>query len=87
MKLPGGGQRTLCRVMVRISCKVPSLPERNGPSLHLVTTADRFWSAEVGDRPEPFVLNADHVRQWIVAHKTYLQRIAEDTKFENSTVG
>lgn len=67
--------------MVKLACWVPKPEVKTGHTMLVRTDPNAFWVVEMEGR-QPWILNADHVRRWQMAHKTYLQRISEDTKRE-----
>ena len=77
-----GGPRAVYRVMCKMVAWLPRKPpgERTH-TLLLRTDPYALWVAELEGR-QPWILNADVCRKWVAEHLTYLQRIAEDTKFE-----
>lgn len=52
-----------------------------GGIVRVTTGGDRFLCATAEHR-DPWIVNADKVRQWIVLHERYRQRAMEDLKFE-----
>lgn len=67
-------------VMVKL---VAHLPKRESEHVALIivkTDPQAFLVAECDGRP--WILNGDHVRRWVNAHRVFLQRIGEDTKHE-----
>lgn len=80
---PAGGQRALYRIMVKLVAWLPRpmCPRPRTGVLDVRTESDAFLVAFAPDR-EPWKLNADHVRRWIMRHRRLLDRVAEDTKHE-----
>lgn len=77
-----GGPRQHSRVMVKLVAWLPRPAKSEATKTMLVRTDPcAFWVAEV-EGAAPWILNADHVRQWQAEHAVYRQRIAEDTKYE-----
>ena len=70
--------QVICRIVA--SFKMPA-PSAHDGVMHVATCADRFFRVESDNGPD-WLLNADHVRRWVLSHAQYLQRIAEDTKHE-----
>lgn len=64
-----------------ITLTIPAISGSDAGVMDVATCSDHFLVATIADR-DPWILNADHIRRWIVAHKQYLDRIAEDTKHE-----
>ena len=82
----GGGNRQFYRIMVKIGAWLPRKPisGRKGkhPSVQLAlsTGKDFFWKMQL-DGGEPWILNADHVRRWVLAYSQRLNRLSQDRKF------
>ena len=77
------------RPMWQIMCKLVAwLPrvERTRPEksrfFNLRTDAECFLYGVLEDREEPWIVNADKVRDWAAQHQRWLNRQAEDTKHE-----
>jgi hypothetical protein len=68
-------------IMAAMVAHLPEPEAREGHTMLIHTDADVFLRLECEGR-QWAPINADHVRRWIVAHKRFLQRISEDTKFE-----
>jgi hypothetical protein len=49
---------------------------------NLRTDADAFLYGVLQDREDPWVVNADQVRDWVFQHQRWLQRQSEDQKHE-----
>ena len=49
---------------------------------NLRTDKDCFLYGVLQDREEPWIVNADHVREWCFQHRRWLQRMSEDAKHE-----
>lgn len=81
MRLPGGGENRNFRVLFKAVCRVEPKPAERVETLLVRTDPGAFWVAELSNR-SPWILNADHVRRWVVEHKVFLQRFSEDTKYE-----
>ncbi len=81
---PGGKAKVKFDIMAKLVLWLPR-PKADAPKeerkLVLRTTAESFWLAEIEDLP-PWIVNADHVRRWIAAHRSRLQRLSEDRKRE-----
>lgn len=60
---------------------LPGSDRRDGKTMSVTTHADHFIVARI-EHGEPWILNGDHVRRWIAAHRNYLERISEDVKHE-----
>ena len=73
------------RIMVSFSIYVPvaSLETSNGGVFRLRTDADSFLIGLFVDDRRLWRLHADHVRQWVAAHRAMKQRMADDLKYEN----
>jgi hypothetical protein len=80
----GGGPTTHWRIMVKIAGWLPRQGRRTDlkGSMYLKLEPDRFWTASVSGREEPWHINADHVKRWVDNHRVFLQRVADDTKHE-----
>jgi hypothetical protein len=80
---PGGGQRVLYRVMVKMTAWLPrDSNDRNRTGTLEVRTGDKsFLTATMAGRA-PWTLNADHVSRWIARHRRFIDRMNEDSKFE-----
>ncbi len=81
----GGGIKQQFRIMAKLVAWIPrAQPEaRNGERVcRLSRGKDCFLVAEVDDRPDPWVLNADHVKRWILSHTERRQRLSQDIKHE-----
>lgn len=81
---PGGGETKWFRLLVHISAYVPVTERRppDGKVMTVHTGADSLLYAEVEDDDEPWVVHADHVRQWVIASKRIRQRRSDDLKHE-----
>jgi hypothetical protein len=80
---PGGGNRVLYRVMVKMSGwwpKAQPLSAKKG-ILKVRTAAESFLVATAENRL-PWVLNADHIRKWAALHRRRIDRLAQDRKHE-----
>lgn len=67
-------------IMVKLVGHFEAVPKRDGHFAVLRTDKESFWVVESLRPWKP--LNADHIRRWIVAHRNYLQRMADDSKHE-----
>lgn len=77
------------RPQYRIMCKMVAYlpqPSRRKPGgtrlLSLRTDTDSFLYGVLENREEPWLLHADHVRDWTFQHARRLQRMADDSKYE-----
>lgn len=68
----------MCKMVARLPKKNPS--DRTH-TMNVNTDPAALWVAEVSGT-HARVWNCDHVRRWQQEHKTFLQRISEDTKRE-----
>jgi hypothetical protein len=72
------------RIMVKMVARIPILAPTGSRTLTLITDPNAFWVAEL-DGHKAWVMNNDHMRramQWIAAHETRRQRLAQDGKAE-----
>lgn len=80
---PGGGNRIHYRVMVKMTAWLPRAAEQAESSGAMeVRTAPTAFLTATADGALPWVLNVDHVRRWVASHRRFLDRFAEDTKYE-----
>lgn len=80
---PGGAPRAPYSVMAKMVMWLPREQAQAGDRIMVLRTAlDRFLVAQIEDREEAWVYNADHVRGWIADHNRRLQRLREDHKLE-----
>jgi hypothetical protein len=79
---PGGGQRQYWRIMAKLVAWLPRQPAKERKGRMIVRTQDDCFCRVACPGREDWVLNADHVRRWVAQHRRYLQRMAEDLKFE-----
>lgn len=78
----GGGERVSYRVMLRISCQIPVGAESQSElSATARTGGEPFITLVVADQ-QPWLLHAQHVRGWLVAHRRLLDEMADDLKYE-----
>jgi len=78
----GGGQKVHYRIMAKLVLWLPRQERQPGTkTMHLRTEKESFLVAEVDGWP-PWVLNADHVRNWVARHRRYVHRMSEDLKYE-----
>jgi hypothetical protein len=69
-------------VMVKLAGRFPRREFDGGTHTLLVRTDPQaFWVAEQ-EAYHPWIVNADHMRHWVARHRTFLQRIGEDFKYE-----
>jgi hypothetical protein len=83
-RAPGGGQRVMFRIMAKMVLWLPR-PEpsaKRQQALMVQTATDHFFVASVPGREQPWVINGDHIRRRVQAHKKYVQRMMEDLKHE-----
>lgn len=77
------------RVMAKLVAWLPRHEGRDKPDadrfFNLRTDADCFLHGILQDREQPWVLNADRVRDWRHQHRRWLRRMAEDSKAETRT--
>jgi hypothetical protein len=67
-----------CKLVARFPRKT-----RSGLSgVLLIQSATDALLMTVGDHvnPHPWVINADHIRRWVMTHRTRLKRLAQDSK-------
>jgi len=78
------GERISCRVMAKMVAWLPRAeqPIRTGLVMSLRTGGDHFWTATISADIDPWYINADHVRVWIVGHERFRQRNYDDRKPE-----
>lgn len=78
----GGGRKERFELMAKLCLWLPrrERSEKDGAMI-LRTDSEHFFVATVPDR-DPWILNADHVRRWVVEHSRRRQRMAEDLKYE-----
>lgn len=68
-------------LMLKLACYIPDKQERTtGGALRVFSCADSFLVAENDTANKLWVLNAIHVRQWIVKHDIAMKRFREDLK-------
>lgn len=80
------GERPTSRVMLKIAAWLPRVArgQRSGEKfLSLKTDQECFWYGILEDREQPWVLNADQVRDWVHQHQRDLRRLGEDRKHED----
>lgn len=83
VRRPGGGETRHVRLMARISGWFPRAEPAAGTATLVVTTgAASLLSAAVPGDAEPWVVHADHVREWVVAGAAMRRRWAADLKAE-----
>lgn len=72
------------RLMVSMAVWTPRQSPVQGHRKCIVqSTSTRLWSVHVDGREEdPWHLNEDQIRRWALAHRSQLQRLREDMKFE-----
>ena len=68
------------KIMVKLIGHFPAPEKKEGHYAVLRTDSEHFWVVE-SDRPLKPV-NADDIKRQIIAHRKFLQRIADDTKYE-----
>lgn len=68
-------------VMLKMVAHFPKPEAKSGHTLLVRTDPEHFWVCEREGRAA-WIVNADHVKRWIAAHKDFLQRLSEDTKYE-----
>jgi hypothetical protein len=81
---PGGGARVSYRIMCKLVAWLPGgerVKDRSG-TLEVKTASNALWVAFAEGRENPWMLKANYVRRWIMAHRWKLQAIATDTKAE-----
>ncbi len=80
-RLPGGGNRTHYRIMCKLVAWRPKpAGKTRAGTLRFVMGGGSFIRLD-GEGWAP--INADHIRRAIIAHRRFLDRIAEDQKFEH----
>lgn len=78
----GGGEKATSRVMAKLVAWIPrSVAVSEDKVLLLRRGHDCLWIAEMPAH-DPWRLNCDWVRSWIIGHRVRLQRMSEDTKYE-----
>lgn len=80
---PGGGARTCYNVLAKLTAWLPrseEKPDRDG-MLEVHTSSESFLTA-TSQRHPPWILNADHLKRWVSAHRRKLDRLAQDSKYE-----
>lgn len=83
---PGGGESRHVRLMARISGWFPKGEPVAGEGDLLVTTgAASLLSAVVPGDTDPWVVHADHVREWVIASAAMRRRWSDDLKAEGRT--
>lgn len=73
-------------VMVKLVGWFPKPAAKSGHTLLVRTDQEAFWICEREGRRE-WIVNADHVRRRVEAHRCWLQRIREDMKAERRSGG
>ena len=81
-RLPGGGHRETYRIMLRISYQyeVPAALDDDS-FCEVRTAADPFITLSIPEQL-PWVLHSPQIGQHIIAHRAFLDRFADDLKFE-----
>ena len=74
--------RAPSRLMLKLCVWLPRTSRESEGTLYVRTGVDAFWTYRVGENGEPHYLRADHVRRWIAEHRSKLDHMADDTKFE-----
>lgn len=78
--------RVQWRIMAKLVAWLPRKEQTNKPNadrfFNLRTDVDCFLYGVLQDREQPWILNADRVRDWHYQHRRWLQRMAEDSKAE-----
>lgn len=82
-KSPAGGKKQATRIMIKLAMWLP-LAEKAGGTKTLKLRRDDtcFLMGFVEDRGQPWILNADYVKSWIIGHTNRRQRMSEDLKYE-----
>lgn len=79
---PGGGQKKLSNVMIKIPVWLPKREQTNEEKKMFVTTdLKSFWIGSLYDK-ECWRLNADHVRRWVRLNCISNSRLSDDQKAE-----
>lgn len=79
---PGGEDRAEYTVMLKIVVWLPRAEKpTHGRTMLLMRDPEAFLVGEI-DGVRQWVLNADQVRRWQAEHEAFLQRFAQDMKFE-----
>jgi hypothetical protein len=82
---PGAGvedRGLFTRVMAKLVMWLPKQAQGAAAGeLRLARGKDCLWCAEIS-RHDPWRLNADYARTWIIGHQNFLHRISEDEKAE-----
>lgn len=77
-----GSSKVSYRIMLRIACRVPVCPLPDSEITGTAKTGTKpFLTLTIGDR-QPWYLHGDEALGWIVAHRRFLDRMAEDMKYE-----
>jgi hypothetical protein len=79
-RLPGGGVRETYRIMVRIAYSREVYAGTDGAVCEANTGKEPFLT--LNDGQVGWVLHAPWVQQWIVAHRRFLDKFADDLKYE-----
>lgn len=77
-----GKEQPVWRIMCKLSAWMPRRQSSAGDgTLQVILGGEAFASAFPDGRP-PWVVNADHVHAWIMAHDRRRHRLAQDLKYE-----
>ncbi len=83
LRAPTSGERREFRIMAKISAWIPKvqagMTSGLAGELLVSTMPGSLWCVEQ-DGHSPMWFHGDQCRQWVVAHRSYLQRTADDTK-------
>lgn len=84
VRRPGGGNTRRFRTMAKLCLWVPVSDRKPLDGVLRVRTDPESFLVAVdqSDNVDPWVINADHVRRWVVAHRRRLDRFSDDQKHE-----
>lgn len=76
------GQRITYRTMLRIACRIPVGPMVDSELVGEIKTGNDPLITLIIPGQEPWLLYANEMRSFIIAHRAFLDRMANDLKFE-----
>jgi hypothetical protein len=80
---PGAfGESVTLRLMLKLVGWFPRPPVREAEGVLLVTTGNLSFLTAEQDGYDDWILHGEQIRQKVIGHAAYLQRMADDTKFE-----